>query len=185
MRPLVALGSLATFLAVSRPVDCTQAPRVEPGMRIRFDARSIGGRQAGTLVRWESDTLVVWVDADPQGLGLVVPVDSVSQIDVLRERRMTLEGAGLGLLGGTLLALVATPDCVDENGESAILPCLAYKVSPHLDTRVMALGLTGLLLGTAIGSETKSTKWVTVPLQRLTVGGTPDGGLALGVRISF
>ena len=185
MRPLVALVALATFLAVSRPVECTQAPRVEPGARIRFYAPSFGGRQTGTLVRWESDTLVVWVDGDTPGLGLVVPVDSVTQIDVWHERRMTLEGAGLGLLGGTLLALLASPDVVDENGNCTTLECLAYQVSPHVDTRVAVLGLTGLLLGTIIGSETKTAKWVILPLQRLNVGGTRDGGVALAVSISF
>ncbi len=185
MRRLVALVWWPTLLAVSRPAVCTQAPRVEPGARIRFDAPSLGGRQTGTLVRWESDTLVVSVDGDPKGLGLVVPADSVTRMDVRREHRMTLEYAGLGLLGGTLVALVASPDWVDENGDCTTLPCLAYKVSPHLDTRVAVLGLAGVLLGTIIGSETRTATWVTVPLEKLNVGATPDGGLALGVKISF
>jgi hypothetical protein len=162
-----------------------QAPRLKPGARIRFDAPSLDGRLTGTLVAWGSDTLVVRVDGDAAGLNLMVPVDSVTHIDVRRERRMTLEGAGLGVLGGTLLALLASPDCVDENGETTALACLAYKVSPNLDTRVAVLGGVGGLLGTIIGSETKKATWAPVHLERLNIGPAPDGGMVLGVRISF
>lgn len=185
VRSLLALLCSLAVLAVSRPAVCAQAPRLKPGARIRFDAPSLDGRLTGTLVAWVSDTLVVRVDGDAAGLNLMVPVDSVSRIDVYRERRMTLEGMSLGLLSGTLLALVASPDCVDENGDTQALACLAYKVSPHLDTRVAVLGGVGALLGTIIGSETKTARWAPVRLERLNIGPAPGGGLALGVRISF
>ena len=185
MRPLAALVWSLALLVVARPAEGMQAPHLEAGARIRFDAPSLGGRLTGTLVAWELDTLVVRVDGDAPGLALVVPADSVTRIDVRRERRMTLEGAGLGVLAGTLLALVASPDWVDENGSCTALECLAYKVSPHLDTRIAVLGVTGGLLGTIVGSETKTTTWTTVQLKRLNVGPTQDGGLALGMRISF
>lgn len=185
MRPLAALAWCPMVLAISRPAQCTQATRLEPGARIRFDSPSLGGRLTGTLVAWESDTLVVSVDGDAPGLGLIVPADSVTAIDVRRGRRMTLEGAGLGLLGGALLALVASPDLVDENGDCTTLGCLAYKVSPHLDTRVAVLSIAGVLLGAIVGSETKTATWETVHLKRLNVGATQDGGVALGVRIAF
>lgn len=185
MRLLVALGCWAVLLAVPRPAVCAQTLRLEPGSRIRFDAPSLGGRLTGTLVAWESDTLVVSVDGHAAGLALIVPVDLATRIDVRRERRMTLEGAGVGLLGGTLLALAASPDWVDENGNCTTPQCLAYKVSPHLDTRVAVLGFAGVLLGTIVGSETKTATWAPVHLERLNVGQAPDGGLALGVRITF
>jgi hypothetical protein len=152
---------------------------------VRFDAPSLGGRLTGTLVAWESDTLVVNVDGDPEGLGLVVPADSLTRLDVWRERRMTLEGLGLGLLAGTLLAVVASPDCVDEYGESTLAACLAYKVSPRLDTRVAVLAGVGALLGVMVGSETKRRTWAPVRLEQLRVGPGPGGGLAFGVSISF
>ena len=186
MRRPVALASLPVLLAASRPAVCAQAPPpVKPGARIQFDAPSLGGRLTGTLVEWESDTLVVRVDGYAAGLGLIVPVDSVTRLDVRRERRMTLEGLGVGLLAGTLTALAADPEWVDENGDCTTLPCLAYKVSPHLDTRLAVFGIVGVLLGTLVGSETKTTTWAPVPLARLNVGPAPGGGLALGVRISF
>ena len=129
MRFPVALLCWPVLLAVSRPTLCAQAPRLEPGARIRFDAPRLGGRLTGTLVAWEPDTLVVRVDGYAQGLGLILPVDSV--------------------------------------------------------TRIAVLGFTGALLGTIIGSETKKATWAPVHLERLNLGPAPDGGLALGVRITF
>jgi len=152
---------------------------------VRLDAPSVGGRITGTLLAREADRLIVSVDGDAPGLGFIVPADSVTWIDVQRERRLTLEGAALGLLGGTLLAVGASPDCVDEYGESTALACLAYQVSPNLDTRVAVLGGVGALVGVIIGSETRSRKWVPVQLEQLGVGPAPGGGLALGVRLSF
>jgi hypothetical protein len=185
MRRLVTLLCVPVLLALSRPAVCAQASRPKPGARIRFDAPSLEGRLAGTLVAWESDTLVVKVDGYSAGLNLLVPVDSVAGLEVRRERRMTLEGLGLGVLAGTLTALAADPNWVDENGNCTTVPCLSYLVSSHLDTRLAVFGISGVLLGTMIGSETKSAKWVPVRLESVSVGPAPGGGLALGVRISF
>ncbi len=161
---------------------------LEPGARVRLEVSSLG-RITGTLVAWEPDTLVVREDGQAEGLRLIILADSVSRIDVRRERRMTLEGAGVGLLVGTLLAVTASPDGVDENGDCTPLACLAYKVSPKLDTRIAVLGLVGALVGALagviVGSETKTHTWSRVPLERLDVGPAPGGGLAFGVRISF
>ena len=176
MRPVLLL--LLCPLAVS-----AQA-RLEPGARVRFDAPSLAGRVTGTVVAWESDTLFVNVDGDAPGLTLMLPADSVARIDVWRERRMTVEGAIFGLLGGTLLALVASPEWVDDNGDCT-LACLAYEVSPDVDTRIAVLGGVGALVGVIIGSETRKVTWAPVRLERLKVGPAPDGGLAVGLRISF
>jgi len=164
-----------------------QSPRPKPGARIRFDAPSVGTQLTGTLVTWESDTLVVRVDGDAAGLNLILPGDSIARLDVRRERRLAAEGMGLGLLFGALLAVTASQDWVDENGDcTPLLSCLAYEVSPHLDTRLAILGGVGALVGLAVGSETKTEQWSRVPLARPVVGPAPGGaGLALGVRISF
>ena len=185
MRRLVALACLPVLLALPRPAPCAQAPRLKPGSRIRFDAASLGGRLTGTLVEWQADTLVVKVEGYAAGLNLIVPVDSVTRLVVRRERRMTLEGMGVGLLAGTLTALTADPNWVDENGDCTTLPCVAYRVSPHLDTRLAVFGIAGVLLGAIAGSAEKTTTWAPVPLARLNVGPAPGGGLAFGVRISF
>ncbi len=178
--PLLCLG----LLAMPRPASCSQG-RLAPGARVRLDVPSAGRRYTGTFVALESDTLVMVEDEQAPGLRLIVPADSIALLEVRGERSMTLEGAGLGLLGGTFLALVATPDCEDENGESTVLACLAYKVSPDLDTRLKVFGLVGTLVGVIAGSETKTHTWLPVHLNGLDIHAAPDGGIALGLRISF
>jgi hypothetical protein len=191
MRRLAVLVWCAALLSLARPrpapAACTQAPPrpIEPGARIRFDALRLGTQLTGTLVSWESDTLVVQVDGDAPDLSLLVHADSVTRLDVRRERRMVPEGVALGALAGVLLALVASPDVVDENGDCTTLECIAYHASPQLDQRLAVLTATGVVLGTILGASTKTPTWVTVPVQRLAIGATRDGGLMLGVRISF
>ncbi|HKE89350.1 MAG TPA: hypothetical protein VKB45_03370 [Gemmatimonadales bacterium] len=185
MRIIAALVWCPALLAVARPAECMQAPRLEPGTRIRLDASGVGGRLTGTVEEVSADTLMVRVDGDAPGLALLVPTDSVTRLEVQRDRRMTIEGAGLGVLAGTLLAVLASPDVVDENGNCTTAACLAYKVSPHVGTRIKVLSVAGALLGAIVGSTTKTMTWANVDLQRLDVSATGDGGLALGVRISF
>ena len=168
-------------LAVSRPAWGAQAPHLKPGARVRLDAPSLGGRLTGTLVAVDPDTLSLKLDGQAEGLNLIVLTDSVTSLEVRRERAMTLEGLGLGLLAGTLLAAAADPNWLDENGNCTTASCLAYKVSPRFETRFAVLGSIGALLGIIVGSEEKKVSWAPVPL----VGPAPGGGLALGLRLSF
>ena len=184
-RPVELLLCLALLVvAHPRPADCTQTHRLDPGARIRFDVPSLGDRMSGTLVRWAADTLVVSVDGDAPGLALMIPTDSVTRIDLREEHAMTMEGIGVGALAGVLLAVVASPDWVDDEGNCTIA-CLAYDVSPHVDTRMAVLGLTGAVLGAVAGSGTKRVRWTTVHLKQVLVAPTSDGGLALGFQIRF
>ena len=112
-------------------------------------------------------------------------LDCYERRDVRRERAMTLEGLGIGLLAGTLVAVIASPDWVDDNGECTTLPCVAYKVSPNVGTRVEVLGLLGAFVGGIVGSSAKKVTWAPVQVDGLQVGRAPDGGLAVGMRISF
>ena len=182
MRPIQPVLSLLALLTLPDCAPGAQAPLLEPGARVRLSARGLGGQLTGTLVAWEFDTLVVRVDGE--GLGLIVPRDSITRIDVRGERPMILEGVGVGVLGGALLGLIASPDWVDENGE-CMLACLAYEVSPDVGTRVAVLSVLGAVLGGLAGSGVKADTWTPVRLERLNVGPAPGGGLALGVRFSF
>lgn len=164
-----------TFLSLARSAECTQSPRLEPGSRVRFDAANLGFRLTGRMVRFEPAALVVALDGDAPGLALMVPTDSISALAVNRERRMTAEGVLIGSLAGVAIGALASPDWVDDEGNCTIM-CLAYDISPSADTRMAVLGLTGAVLGAIVGSGTKSTSWIAVPLH---------GGAAVGVSISF
>lgn len=181
MRPALLL---IVLLVIPRTTPCAQAHRPAPGERVRLDAKSLGGQVTGTLVAWESDTLFVRVEGDAAGLTLMLPADSVTRLAVRRERPMTAEGLGIGLLAGTLLALAASPDWVDDEG-NCTLACLAYKVSPRVETRVEVLGLVGAFVGGIAGSMSKKVSWAPVQLEGVQVGRAPDGGFAVGVRLSF
>ena len=174
MRRLAAVWCLAlAFLA--RSAECTQSPRIEPGSRIRFDAANLGPRLTGRMVRLEPAAMVVALDGDAPGLAVVVPTDSISALAVQHERRMIAEGVLIGSLAGVAIGALASPDWVDDEGNCTIL-CMAYDVSPNVDTRMTVLGLAGAVLGAIVGAGTKTSSWIAVPLQ---------GRLALGVRLSF
>lgn len=183
MRRLAAVWCLG-LLSLTRSAECAQSPRIEPGSRVRFDAASLGLRLTGRMVRLEPAAMVVALDGEAPGLAVVVPTDSISALAVRHERRMIAEGVLLGSLAGAAIGALASPDWVDDNGDCTIL-CLAYEISPEVDTRMTVLGITGAVLGAIAGAGARSSTWVAVPLERLTVGSTPEGGLAFGVRLSF
>jgi len=119
--------------------------------------------------------MVVALDGDAPGLAVVVPTDSISALAVQHERRMVAEGVLIGSVTGAAIGALASPDWVDDEGDCTIL-CMAYDVSPNVDTRMAVLGLAGAVLGAIVGAGTKTSSWIAVPLQ---------GRLALGVRLSF
>jgi len=170
---------------MTQPAWCAQNNRLAPGARVRLEAPSLGGRLVGTLVAVENDTLTMQEDGQAAGLRLIIRTDSIARLEVRRERSMALEGAGVGLLAGALTALVADPNWLDENGDCTTLSCIAYKVSPHLDTRLAVFGTLGTLLGAIAGSGEKTRRWVGVDLKRVHVAPAASGGLALGFNITF
>lgn len=119
--------------------------------------------------------MVVALDGDAPGLSVVVPTDSISALAVRSERRMIAEGVLIGSLAGAAVGALASPDWVDEDGDCTIL-CMAYEVSPNVDTRMAVLGVAGAVLGAIVGAGTRTGSWIAVPLR---------GELALGVRLSF
>ena len=173
MRRLATIWCLV--LSLARSAQCTQSPRLEPGSRIRFDAANLGLRLTGRMVRLEPAAMVVALDGDAPGLSVIVPTDSISALAVRSERRMIAEGVLIGSLAGAAVGALASPDWVDEDGDCTIL-CMAYEVSPNVDTRMAVLGVAGAVLGAIVGAGTKTGSWIAVPLR---------GELALGVRLSF
>jgi len=174
MRRLPAVWCLA-LLALTRSAECTQSPRIDPGSRVRFDAGSLGFQLTGRMIRFEPAAMVVALDGDAPGLSVIVPTDSISALEVNRERRMVAEGVLIGSLAGVAVGALANPDWVDDEGDCTIL-CMAYEVSPNADTRMTVLGLAGAVLGAIVGAGTKTSSWIAVPM---------EGKLAVGVRLSF
>lgn len=184
MRPFAAvfLCCLAALVLPPPAAAVQRSPPVEGGARVRLHARGLGGPLVGTVTAAEPDTLIVRLDGE--GAGLIVPIDSIIKMHVRGERDLTPEGIGVGALAGALLAVVASPDWVDEYGECE-LPCLAYEISPDVGTRVTVLGLLGAVLGGVAGSQARVPTWRRVRVERVRVVPVSTGGVGLGVTLPF
>jgi hypothetical protein len=188
--PIVRLRPVTVLLLVlawAQPAAALQRRVVvEPGARVRVQARSLGGPLIGTVRAAEPDTLVVRVDGE--GAGLIVPVDSIIWLAVRRERAQTLEGAGAGALAGSLLAVTAHPGWAEDDEDCegwGAAPCIAYEISPRLGTRLAVLIPLGVVVGAIAGSQSRTATWRSVRLERVGLAPVSGGRVGVGVTLSF
>ena len=164
---LVPILSVAAFNLAS-------GQELEPGVRVRLSAPSLGMRQHTGTLRGR-DANKVLVDT------LAVPLTALTSFETSQGRKShTLLGAGIGfLVGGGIgaLALMNDQDCLDIADQSA---CTA------LGAGIGGLGgaITGALLG---GLVFKTERWRQVPLDllRMSKNRGPALHLALGVSLAF
>jgi hypothetical protein len=115
----------------------------------------------------------MWVSDRPTEL--VVPLDSVTRLDVPRRRSNVAWGTGIGLLVGAAAGII-----IGTRGE----PEVDY--DPRW-TGGIAGGIWGTLLGLGIGLLIRTDRWEEVPLDKLRVSVAPqrDGRFGLGLSVSF
>jgi hypothetical protein len=115
----------------------------------------------------------MWVSDRPTEL--VVPLDSVTRLDVPRRRSNVAWGTGIGLLVGAAAGII-----IGTRGE----PEVDY--DPRW-TGGIAGGIWGTLLGAGIGLLIRTDRWEEVSLEelRVTPMATPDGRLGLAVSVRF
>ncbi len=175
MRSLTLVAA-ALLLTTSSPLAAQEAP-VEPGARVRVTAPDLGiNKYTGMLEGVEGDTLVVDT--------LRLPLASVTRLEVhsgqkSRAGRGALIGAAAGVVSGAIIGAVAcSGSCLGEAGSR---PAVGAALG------AIALVLPGLLVGTVAGALIKTDRWEDVPLKRIRVGPTPEGGLAfvVSIRIAF
>ena len=151
---------------------------IQAGSRVRLRARALGqGRVVATVLASESDTLVL--KPDGEAAGLIVPWDSVADLEIGRWKTHELEGAVAGLLAGLLAAAAAGPCDYDDCTLGEDLLEAEYKIMPDFGTRAFVLGGLGLFLGAILGSDVKTEAWRPVVLPK---GG---GSVSLGLSFSF
>ncbi len=140
MRSFFVLVFMASPLAV---VNAQTPAAIRPGERIRIVSPTY--TYEGTVVNLSSDTLVV--EPDGWGGAVLVPLNSLTRIDV-RSGRTWARGAGLGaILGATL------------GGVGGAL--VAVFGEPGMDIGgvvVIALGVGGGL-GALVGAMTATVRW--------------------------
>ena len=163
--------------------DHQETSQLVPGATLRIAAPSvIGHRFQATLVRLSADSLIVQPEYDNP---MVIPLSSVTKLEMRGKKPNTLKGAGMGFLigagvGAMLLAII---DCEDILGPT--LP--GGRCTTDVLEGMVTMTAAGALVGAVIGSFSHTDRWVKVPLDRLTIGLAPQrtGGLALSASVAF
>lgn len=160
MRPhRTALAALLAALALPAGLPAQEAaPRLEPGDRIRFLAPGLHPDLVESdLLRFDPDTLRA-LSLEPSGSLYVVPLREIERIEL----RMEESHAGEGFLIGAGAGLVASALFLAAFCNEGDSPC-------DLDDHLRAAAIitpAPALLGTLIGSMTKSVRWVPVEVGR-------------------
>jgi hypothetical protein len=180
---MLKLVSVAVFgIAALFPYSVLPAqepPPVEPGDRVRVTAAHGIRNRVGTLRALNNDSIVL------ENPGLVLPIDSVTQLEVSRGRksragRGALIGLGFGVGIGAAVGFLISQDESGENECRGIeAQCTAIGAA--------SLGLVGAGIGALAGAATKTDRWEEVPLERLRVTFVPqrDGRFGPSVRAAF
>lgn len=171
MTLLAALWTLAT-LAVSAQADDQRVLMV--GDRVRVTAPSLSPRRIeGTLVATDRDSLTVY-SADAR---VGVPRSRIDKLEVARGTKSHLRtgallGMAAGLAGGIVLSNPpSSAQSFEVNGGA-----------------VAASVLVSGTIGALVGAMIRTTRWTTLPVDKLTLGVGPApqrGGVALALRFSW
>jgi hypothetical protein len=139
------------------------------------------GRTAGTVVSLDTDTLVVATRSKGSRYVDRIPLNAVTKLEVRRAQAShgenALEGAGVGLLAGGLIGL-GLGSIIDINSGG-------YDLLTREETMLFfgtVLGLSGSLLGAAMGATDERWEPVRLPLS---VSFSPHGGARVTLRFEF
>ena len=173
------LGKLVIISLTVAPlvtIASQELPPLKPGDRIRATAPTFSpGPLVGTVVAFEAESLMVQGGTRTWRLSRA----SLTGLDVSQGRRSHAGlGAGIGLLvGAGVGALIGSGCDVIEGPVSSEAGCIAIGAA--------VFGGAGALVGAVTGALVRTERWAEVPLDRLRVGFTSDGGRALKLRASL
>ena len=177
----LALVLVALFVATSSPLAAQEAP-VEPGPQVRVKAPpSQPDWVRGTVLGWESGSLVLEPDKPESDTPLTLARDQITRLDVHRgSKSKALLGAGIGFgvgVGLTVLTLSNGSVCNSEE------QCDAGDWAKG----IAIFGGVGAGLGALVGLLFRTDRWEAVPLEGTRVSFTPvyDGQPGLALSVSF
>ena len=183
---LILAVSLLTPFASVQAQQLARRGLLAPGAGVRLYTSQTAdgqyGRFVGRIVGWLPDSLVLRTGDD---LPLVVPVASITRLEVIRGRKSKAEtGAIIGglLLGGTvLIGITMTPSCPPDKW------CLGPSAADAALILTPIAVIVGAGIGALIGSGIHGDRWEEVPLDRLRVSFAPqrDGRFGLGLSVRF
>ncbi len=153
-------------------ISAQEPPQVEPGARVRVTAADNAIRnRVGTLRVLNADSIVL---ED----GLMLPLASVTRLEVSRRTANVTPGVVVGFLAGAAIGAVwgASATRGIEEGATAIT-LLAAGIGS-----VVGAGIGGI-----VGLGIRTDRWEEVPSHRLRVNPTPQRSvrLALGLSVRF
>lgn len=158
-----------------------QAAAVHIGQRVRVtSAVEATPIRIGVIEAIDADTLrLQHTGKAGDTLATAIPMASIAGLQVSRGRHSRwLMGLGIGFgagaVTGAILGASSEDDLLFTSGDKAVMGGVA-------------LGVIGGAVGVVAGALTKTERWETVPIDRVTVSLVPTAGgrLRLGVRIAF
>ncbi len=138
---------------------------LSPGTRVRLFAASYA--YEATFVEFRADSMVV--QPDDWGRSIIVPLETVSRLDIRRGRRW-VQGAGVGALVGGALGGAA----------SLLLNALSNNLDPSPAARMGVV--SGSVVGAAVGAVVAGHRWKEYGVQQLR---KPPRGRRAAVGISL
>ena len=159
-----------------------QTLQARAGDRVRVTAPPSG--LANQIARVESvrnDTLVLQLKNETRS----VPIAALSRLDVSTGRhRHTLQGAGIGGLGGAALGAISGYASGDDDPNQF----LAMTAGGKAALGAVLIGGVGLVVGSVVGALHVTDQWTTLPLGETKTTPAIELGahtVRLGMRLSF
>ncbi len=175
-----------TAPAVARAVQAAGA--LPTGTTIRVVAPAVApGTLTATVLGLDHDTLLLKVPGE--AAGLVVPLAVVERLEVYRGRTSgvaTMLGGGVaGLAVGGAAGWVLGPALCEAADDPDDPSCPGESVRTQRVVGAVVLGLLGSAYGVAVGARHRHERWQSVALERLRIGTSPGGGVALSLSLPF
>ena len=164
-----------------------RAAAQQHGDRVRLTAESPAARPlVGTLARESADSL--WVELPGHPAPVAVARAAMARLEVSQDRsRRTIAGltigAGLGAMGGFVIAVVAASESRPCGSPALGSVCITDWYGRAFRGGLIGAAVGGAL-GAALGFAVRTERWATVPLNRgHYIALAPHGaGLALSVQ---
>lgn len=178
MRQLaLVIGALA---GIPNAAAVAQTAALHTGQRVRVtSAVEATPVWTGVIEAIDADTLHLRHAGKAGDTVANIPMASIARVEVSRGRHSRwltglAIGMGAGAAGGAILGASSEDDLLFSSGDKAMIGAVGF-------------GVLGGAVGVVAGALTKTERWETVPVDRVTVtlAPGPGGRLKLGFRIAL
>lgn len=177
-RLALVIGVLA---GIPGPALAAQASALHSGQRVRVKSTSQAVPvMTGVIEAIDADTLFLRHGGTAgETVATPIPMASITGLQVSRGRRSRWQtglaiGLGAGAAGGAILGGSSEDDLLFSSGDKAVMGAVG-------------LGVLGGAVGAVAGALTRTERWESIPIDRVTVSLTPGmgGRIKAGVRVAL